>query len=140
MQFTALAVLSQNPGISQADLGDELDLDRSTIADLVERMARKGLVARAQSSEDRRRKVLTITDAGERTLGELRPGVERVEELLREGLSPETGEAMRSAVLRMLEHGVRQGVLRNAATPTRERAHTLGLSPDSPMNGLKSMP
>lgn len=124
MQFTALTVLQQSPGISQADLGDELDLDRSTIADLVERMARNGLIARAQSNLDRRRMVLTLTEAGEKTLSGLRPRVERVEELLREGLSLEESEAMRNAVFAMLEHGVRQGLLRNAATPTsRANAH-----------------
>ncbi|MGD9606142.1 MAG: MarR family winged helix-turn-helix transcriptional regulator [Leucobacter sp.] len=119
VQFAALAVLGRRPGVSQADLGGELDLDRSTIADLVERMVRNGLVAREQSSEDRRRKVLTLTALGVRTLDELRPRVDRVETLLLESLTPEAGDALRDALLVMLGHGVEQGALRSAATPTR---------------------
>mgnify|MGYP001197174914 CR=1 FL=1 len=119
VQFAALSVLERRPGISQADLGAELDLDRSTIADLVERMARNGLVERAQSSEDRRRKVLTLTERGRVTVRELRPLVDRVEALLTESLDAVEGEALRHALLAMLAHGVEQGALRNAATTTR---------------------
>ncbi len=119
VQFTSLSVLSRRPGISQADLGAELDLDRSTIADLIERMVRNGLVSREQSTEDRRRKVLHLTDAGERTLIELRPRVDRVEVLLLEALTPERGEALRDMLLAMLAQGVEHRALRSAATPTR---------------------
>ncbi len=119
VQFAALSVLERRPGIGQVDLGAELDLDRSTIADLVERMTRNGLVAREQSTEDRRRKVLTLTPRGRATVAELRPRVDRVEELLTEGLGASESEALRRALLAMLAHGVEQGALRNAATPTR---------------------
>ena len=118
VQFAALTVLSRRPGISQIDLGDELDLDRSTIADLANRMTRNGLMSREQNSTDRRRKVLALTEAGKAALHELLPRVDAVEELLLESLTPEKSEALREAVLTMLEHGVAQGILRNAATPT----------------------
>lgn len=119
VQFAALSVLERRPGIGQVDLGAELDLDRSTIADLVERMTRNGLVAREQSTEDRRRKVLTLTERGRSTVAELRPRVDRVEELLTEGLRGPESEALRHSLLAMLAHGVDQGVLRGVATPTR---------------------
>ena len=119
VQFTALSVLDRRPGVSQAELGAELDLDRSTIADIVERMVRNGLIARSQSLEDRRRKVLSLTPLGERTLIDLRPSVDRVEQLLVESLAPDASDALRTALLTMLAHGVEQGVLRSAATTTR---------------------
>lgn len=119
VQFAALSVLERRPGIGQVDLGAELDLDRSTIADLVERMIRNGLVAREQSAEDRRRKILTLTDRGCSTVTELRPRVDRVEALLSEALDPAESEALRRSLLAMLTHGVEQGVLQSVATPTR---------------------
>lgn len=119
VQFAALSVLDRRPGIGQVDLGTELDLDRSTIADLVERMARNGLLVRKQSVADRRRKVLTLTDLGAQTVAELRPRVDRLEVLLTESLSAADIDALRRALLAMLAHGVEQGVLVNAATPTR---------------------
>ena len=120
VQFAALTALARRPGVSQAYIGEELDLDRSTIADLIHRMMKRGLVEREQSTEDRRRKVLTLTDAGEQTLAELRPRVDRVEQLLMEGFTPTVGDALKGAVLTMLGHGVNLGVLRTAATPTNE--------------------
>jgi DNA-binding MarR family transcriptional regulator len=38
VQYAALAVLERMPGASQSELGAELDLDRSTIADIVSRL------------------------------------------------------------------------------------------------------
>ncbi|MGJ0203404.1 MarR family transcriptional regulator [Leucobacter sp. gxy201] len=112
VQFAALLVIRQRPGLSQAELCDELDLDRSTIADLVDRMVRRGLLARAQSTEDRRRKVLTITERGASTLDEINPGVERVDALLTETLAASERDELRSMLRRMLAHGVETGTLR----------------------------
>lgn len=119
VQFAALTVLAHRPGVSQADLGEELDLDRSTIADLAHRMMKRGLVSREQSTEDRRRYVLALTEAGEQTLAELRPRVDRVEQLLMGGFTLESATALKREVLAMLSHGVELGVLRTAATPTK---------------------
>lgn len=119
VQFAALAALERRPGISQADLGIELDLDRSTIADLVDRMSRNGLVAREQSIEDRRRKVLTLTEHGDVTVASLRPLVDRVEALLTESLGAPRSRELKDSLLAMLDYGVEQGVLQNAATPMR---------------------
>ncbi|MGH2890522.1 MAG: MarR family transcriptional regulator, partial [Solirubrobacteraceae bacterium] len=44
VQYAALTVLDQHPRSSQRELGRVLDLDRSTIADLVARMVRRGLI------------------------------------------------------------------------------------------------
>lgn len=119
VQFTALSVLLRRPGISQAELGDELDLDRATIADLVARMVRNGLVDREQSARDRRQKVLTLTDRGESTVHALRPAVDRVEVLLTESLDERTSAELRTTLLTILAHGVEQGALRNTAITTR---------------------
>lgn len=113
VQFAALLVIEHRPGLSQAELCDELDLDRSTVADLVERMVRRGLLLREQSIEDRRRKVLTIAPLGAETLAELTPGVERVDALLTESVSTAERDALRTVLRRMLAHGVETGVLRH---------------------------
>ncbi|WP_309069155.1 MarR family transcriptional regulator, partial [Microbacterium sp.] len=79
VQYAVLTVLERLPGSSQATLGAELDLDRSTIADLVARMTRRGLIERASDASDRRRNVLKLTAAGRATVAELRPRVEGLE-------------------------------------------------------------
>lgn len=117
VQFAALAVLERRPGASQRELGEELDLDRSTVADLVRRMAARGLVERAPSEADRRRKTLRITERGREELERLRPLVAGLEPLLTGALSETERGELRHMLQRMLAHGVEQGVL---ATADRE--------------------
>jgi len=87
VQYGVLAVLARRPGASQRELGDELDLDRSTIADLVSRLEARGLIERERSAGDRRRNHLGLTRQGAEELARLRPHVDQVEHLLTDGLT-----------------------------------------------------
>jgi MarR family transcriptional regulator, temperature-dependent positive regulator of motility len=111
VQFAALTVLDQRPRASQRDLGRVLDLDRSTIADLVARMARRGLIERERDDDDRRRNVLQLTVAGHDELARLRPRVEAIEPTLTAGLSSREGDELRRLLYRVLEHTAAQGRL-----------------------------
>jgi DNA-binding MarR family transcriptional regulator len=97
VQYAALAVLERMPGASQSELGAELDLDRSTIADLVSRLERRGVIERSPHESDRRRYSLRLTAAGLAEVDRLRPLVSEANATLTEGLS--AGEL---ATLRML--------------------------------------
>ena len=112
VQFAALLVARERPGLSQADLCDELGLDRSTIADLVERMVRRGLLASSKSTEDRRRKVLSLTAAGAATLSDLSPAVDRINEMLTSPLADDEIEQLHSVLRRMVSHGISEGTIR----------------------------
>lgn len=103
VQFAALTVLDQQPGASQRELGRVLDLDRSTIADLVARMVRRGLIERERDPGDRRRNVLQLTSAGRDELARLRPRVEAIEPILTAGLSPSERAELRRLLHRLLE-------------------------------------
>jgi DNA-binding MarR family transcriptional regulator len=98
VQFGVLAVLFRRPGLSQRDLCDELDLDRSTIAELLGRLERHGLVDRSRHAADRRRNTLRLTARGAAELERLRPRVDRVEHVLTDALSA----AERSELRRLL--------------------------------------
>lgn len=102
VQFAALTVLDRRGATSQAELGAELFLDRSTIADVVTRMDRRGLLSRQQDPADRRRKALTLTAEGRRVLGELRPRVEGIEGLLTAGLDDDERAELRRLLHTML--------------------------------------
>jgi DNA-binding MarR family transcriptional regulator len=82
VQYAALEILHRTPGVNQRQLGDELDVDRSTIADLVARMVRNGLIERSDDPVDKRSYVLFLTAAGKKQLAALRPRVEEVERIL----------------------------------------------------------
>ena len=82
VQFAALAVLAHQPEASQRELGDALEMDRSTIADLAARLERHGLVERAQDPADKRRYILRLTALGKNELERLRPLADEVEQAL----------------------------------------------------------
>ncbi len=102
VQFAVLLVLEQRPGVSQRELGDELDLDRSTVGELATRMMRNGAVQRVSDPQDKRRMTLYLTAQGQAQLNALRPSVERVEQLLTEPLSAEERDILRGLVERLL--------------------------------------
>ena len=87
VQFAALAFLASMPGASQRELGDALDVDRSTVADLSARLERNGLVVREQDQIDRRRNVLRLTPVGIDEVKRLRPLVDLLEQEMTRFLS-----------------------------------------------------
>jgi DNA-binding MarR family transcriptional regulator len=111
VQFAALTVLDRRPRASQRELGRVLDLDRSTIADLVARMVRRGLIECERAEDDRRRNTLQLTTSGRAELTRLRPRVNAIEPTLTAGLSPLEREQLRRLLSRVLEHAAAEGVL-----------------------------
>jgi DNA-binding MarR family transcriptional regulator len=103
VQYSVLVVLDRRGELSQRELGDEVDLDRSTIADLVARMERHGLVLRRPDPRDGRRKTVRLTDQGLDERRRLRPLVDRVEEQLTGSLPSQTRDALRSALRLLLD-------------------------------------
>ncbi len=96
VQYAALAAISANPGIDQVTLAGLIAYDRTTITGVVDRLVQKGLVARHESSRDRRARELTITDAGRRTVRGITPAVEAAQRLMLRGLTEkEANELMR---------------------------------------------
>jgi DNA-binding MarR family transcriptional regulator len=102
VQYAALAVLERMPGASQSELGAELDLDRSTIADIVSRLERRGVIERSPHESDRRRYSLRLTAAGLAEVERLRPLVSEANAKLTEGLSAGELATLRTLLKRIL--------------------------------------
>jgi DNA-binding MarR family transcriptional regulator len=102
VQYAALAVLERMPGASQSELGAELDLDRSTIADIVARLERRGVVERSPHASDRRRYSLRLTANGQDELRRLRPLVAEANATLTEALGADELAMLRMLLKRIL--------------------------------------
>jgi MarR family transcriptional regulator, temperature-dependent positive regulator of motility len=102
VQYAALEILQRTPGVNQRQLGDELDIDRSTIADLVARMVRNGLIERSDDPVDKRSYVLYLTASGKKQLATLRPRVEEVERVLTARLTQRECVELRRLLLALL--------------------------------------
>lgn len=85
-QFAVLASISKQEGASQTDLVDMTGIDRSTLADIVRRMLKKGLVQRKRTKEDARAYAVKLTDDGRKALKAADPLVKRVDARILEAI------------------------------------------------------
>jgi len=102
VQYAALAVLERMPGASQSELGSELDLDRSTIADIVSRLERRGVIERTPHHSDRRRYALRLTASGLAEIALLRPRVDAANKRLTQPLTVDEHRTLRVLLTRIL--------------------------------------
>jgi MarR family transcriptional regulator, temperature-dependent positive regulator of motility len=117
VQYAALEAVSANPAIDQVTLAGLIAYDRSTITGVVDRLVQKGLVARQESSRDRRARELTITDAGRRTLRGITPAVETAQQIMVRGLTEKEAKEL----VRLLQKATAAGNELSRA-PQREAA------------------
>jgi DNA-binding MarR family transcriptional regulator len=78
--YTVLASLAEHGPASQADLGRRLWLDRSDAHAIVSALDQSALIQRTTDPEDQRRKVVTITANGKRTLKQLQQKIQSAQD------------------------------------------------------------
>lgn len=98
VQYAALQVVHNQPGIDQRTLARTIAQDTSTTAGVVNRLELRGLLTRNTTPEDRRVRQLHLTPQGEQLLQDLVPDMLRAQELM---LAPLT-EQERPEFMRML--------------------------------------
>ena len=79
-QYAVLVAVSQNEGVSQTHLVDKTGVDRSTLADIVRRMLKKGLLQRRRTKEDARAYAVKLTDEGWKALKAADPLAKKVDD------------------------------------------------------------
>ncbi len=63
-QYAVLVTVSLWEGLSQTELVEKTGIDRSTLADIVRRMLKKGYLQRRRTKEDARAYAVKLTDEG----------------------------------------------------------------------------
>jgi DNA-binding MarR family transcriptional regulator len=81
-QFLVLVALSRAPGMDQRTLGVSVSLDRSTTADVVDRLTGRGLLERSRDPDDRRRYILGLTAEGAKLVDAISPRTETMNDHL----------------------------------------------------------
>ena len=89
-QFNVLNLLHLEPaGLSQSELGRQLIMHRSNVTGLVDRLEKRGLVARQDVAADRRAYRVVLTAAGTKLIREILPRYYEGAERVWAGLPPE---------------------------------------------------
>ena len=85
-QVAVLGIVATNEGVSQTGIVEASGIDRSTLADIVRRLVKRGLLARRRSKQDTRAYNVTLTTEGRRLLTSASPILARVEADILESL------------------------------------------------------
>jgi DNA-binding MarR family transcriptional regulator len=80
VQYSILTAVAARPGLEQAALAHEVGVDRATLANVVARLTKRGLVRRRQGRDDRRLKHVLPTPACERLLERMEGPARRAHE------------------------------------------------------------
>jgi DNA-binding MarR family transcriptional regulator len=97
-QYAVLVSVAEQEGLSQTGLVERTGIDRSTLADIIRRMLRKGLLQRRRTKEDARAYSVRLTEEGRQLLQSAEPGARRSEERLLAPLNPEQRQQFLAAL------------------------------------------
>ncbi|WP_108261852.1 MarR family winged helix-turn-helix transcriptional regulator [Mangrovicoccus ximenensis] len=92
VQYAVLSVLYSGEGFDQLSLSKAVGIDRTSGADVIKRLVRRGLATREPSVEDRRARVVRITEEGRRFVRSVRPKMEAAQDRLVSPLDEEEHE------------------------------------------------
>jgi DNA-binding MarR family transcriptional regulator len=97
-QYSVLAVVGANRGLSQADVAALLGIERARLVRLLDRLEKRGLTQRLASAVDRRSHVLKLTPAGQALLKRAITLAAQHEERLAEQFGPAQHKFMLEAL------------------------------------------
>ena len=110
-QFLVLRALANAKGtLSQTDIVNDIGVDRSTLADVIRRLIKRGYISKQRDQADMRRFAVFITAKGLEILQRHRPAIEKSEAAFLSCL----GSDQRHGLLSTLQHLVKS----NAANGT----------------------
>lgn len=71
VQYAVMTALLNNPGADQVTLAHDAGIDRTNVADVLARLAQRGLVKREPGKHDKRMRVANLTEEGDRIAREM---------------------------------------------------------------------
>lgn len=108
VQFAALAVLEDNPGIDQATLSSLIACDRVTMGGVVSRLEERGYIERKVRKDDRRARTLQITERGASLLRIVMPAIRKTQEQTMSDLSEEERTLFMDLLVKLVQTGDRE--------------------------------
>lgn len=104
IQWGILTMVRSTSGVNQVEIAGELGLDRSNVANVVERLTRRGLLTHNISKLDRRKKSIHITPAGRKLMKSFEAKARRAQRRLLEKLSTEERHTFTALLQKLVEN------------------------------------
>lgn len=129
-QTVLMASIGEAEGASQSDLVRTTGVDRSTLAEMMARMEKRGLIARAAAADDGRAKSVRLTAAGRRTLNDALPAIRAVDRALMMALPAGQRGAFQAILSGLAESADRQlAAMADAPPPPKKAARKKAARP-----------
>ncbi len=102
-QYAVMTAIAHNEGLSQTDLVQMTGIDRSTLADVVQRLLKRGLVQRERTSQDGRTYAVALSQSGHDLLEAIRPSARRADRLVQACLGEEEATIVAEVLNRLIQ-------------------------------------
>lgn len=130
-QFAVLAAIQETPGLNQTELVRVTGIDRSTLADMILRMEKRGWISRAASDADARANAVRLAPAGAAMLSSAVQHAKAADAAILDALPRAKGKTFQHTLVRLAEmsdkaaaeaeHKARKEARRKARMEARER-------------------
>lgn len=101
-QYAVITTVAQHEGLSQTDLVRLTGIDRSTLADVVQRLLKRGVIQRERTMQDGRTYAVSLSQDGRQLLDAIKPFARRADRLVLSCLGDEDGKAAVQILSRLL--------------------------------------
>jgi DNA-binding MarR family transcriptional regulator len=103
VQFAALVAIHTHPGIDATRLSAVIAFDRSTLGNVIERLEAKAYIERKPSREDKRVKLVYLTEPGAALLDDIMPAVNRAQARMLEPLKPADRQTLMALLTQLVD-------------------------------------
>lgn len=102
-QFAVLIAVANNRDISQTGLVTVTGIDRSTVAEIVKRLLRRGVIKRKRTRLDARAYAVRLTEEGETLLRDAEPAAKRAESRIKAMIEGHDTEQLKAALSQLAD-------------------------------------
>src|SRR4030081_848866 len=103
VQFAALVAIHSHPGIDATRLSAVIAFDRSTLGSVIERLEAKAYIRRRPSREEKRVKLVYLTESGAALWGDILPAVDRAQARMLEPLKPADRQTLMALLTQLVD-------------------------------------
>ncbi|MGO9544314.1 MAG: MarR family winged helix-turn-helix transcriptional regulator [Rhodomicrobium sp.] len=101
-QYAVLTTVARHEGLSQTDLVRLTGIDRSTLADVVQRLLKRDIIQRERTMQDGRTYAVSLSQKGRDLLDAIKPYARRADRTVLSCLGDEDGKQAAQVLARLL--------------------------------------
>jgi DNA-binding MarR family transcriptional regulator len=117
-QYAVIATIARHEGLSQTDLVRLTGIDRSTLADVVQRLLRRGVIKRERTTRDGRTYAVTLSEEGRNLLQTIKPSARRADRAIIATLGEDEGRLMVEILSQLIRGSEEEAIGRNGHDAT----------------------